>query len=320
MADKYSIKIIGGNGNPELTKAIAKRLNLEPVEAVVSKFSDGETKIEIKENLRGCDVFIVQPTCMPVNDNFMELLLLTHTVKLASAKRITVVIPYFGYARQDRKTKPRVPISASLVAQLIESSGPDRVLTLDLHCGQIQGFFRSIPVDNLYGDRTIINRLIEVYGEELHDFVVVSPDAGGVERARRIAEGIGSLYPLATIIKRRVVAGKIDSMQLVGEVKGHKCLIADDMIDSGGTLVKAAELLEQYGAIQVVACATHGVFSGRIQTNLNSPSLDHILVTDSCSSYFDPKGIPSLEYVSVGDLLGDAIRLIHNEESLAGLF
>lgn len=324
MSNNYEMKIIGGSGNPELTLKIAGWLNLKPVETVVGKFNDGETRVEFKESIRGCDVFIVQPTCTPVNDNLMELFILIHNARLASAKRITAVIPYFGYARQDRKTKPRVPITASLVAQLIETSGPDRVLTLDLHCGQIQGFFRSIPVDNLYADKVTVTRLnIEYEGTKYdfaHDFVVVSPDAGGAERARRIADALGATRPVATIMKRRVEAGKIESMQLVGNVKNEVCIIVDDMIDSGRTAVKAAQLLKENGACIVILCATHGVFSDDAAKTLSSPYLDEIFVTNSIPTTKDISAVSKIKLMDVSSLFAGAMRKIHKEESLSDLF
>jgi len=248
----------------------------------------------------------------------MELLLLIHTLKLSSAKRITAVIPYYGYGRQDRKTKPRVPISASAVAQLIEAMGPSRVLTVDLHCGQIQGFFHDCPVDNLYAEGGFIDQILsmKIPKEEL---AIISPDAGGVARARRVADKVGA-HSVVTILKRRVAANVIDSMQLVGDVNGKICFIFDDIIDTGSTLCKAAELLQQSGAKKVFACATHGLLSGNATEKINSSVLEEVWVSDSIPQIEHLKQCPKLHVLSLVPLLSQAITRLHCEQSLSDLF
>ena len=318
MSTKYQIQILSGSASENLAHKIALNLGQHLVARDAKKFNDGETRIEILENVRGSDLFIVQSTCEPVNDNLMELLLLVHTTKLASAARVTVVIPYFGYARQDRKTKPRVPISASLVARLIEASGADRVITIDLHCGQIQGFFHKIPVDNLYADKTLASHISTwLVGEDLASVVVVSPDAGGVERARRMADLLGSSY-IATIMKRRVEAGNVACMQIVGDVCERSCLIIDDMIDSAGTLCAAASKLKENGANKVYACATHAVFSRGAIERIRESDLTSVIVTSTIvhPSFRDCR----ITCIDIAPLLTEAIRRIHVEESLSSLF
>jgi len=319
IGTNYNIRIISGNANPELAKDVAKILNTVLEECEVGKFADGETNIHIKNNVRGSDIFLIQPVCPPnVNDNLMELLLLIHTLKLASAKRITAVIPYYGYGRQDRKTKPRVPISASAVAQLIEAMGPSRVLTVDLHCGQIQGFFHDCPVDNLYAEVEFIKHVqtMKIPDDEL---AIISPDAGGVARARRVADKVGA-HSVVTILKRRVAANVIDSMQLVGEVTGKICFIFDDMIDTGGTLCKAAELLKQNGAKKVFACATHGLLSSNATERINNSVLEGVWVSDSIPQKEHLEKCPKLHVLSLVPLLAQAISKLHYEQSLSDLF
>jgi len=315
--NNYVIRIIAGNGNKKLANSIAEMINVTPEECVCTNFADGETQIEIKNNVRGGDVFLIQPVCPPMtNDRLVELLLMIHTLKLSSAKRITCVIPYFGYARQDRKVKPRVPISASAVAQLIEAMGPSRVLTVDLHCGQIQGFFHNTPVDNLYCEHQFFEAL-EALSIAKSDLVIVSPDAGGVARAQRVANEVHA-SGIVTILKRRVAANQIDGMQIVGDVAGKTCFVFDDMIDTGGTLCRAAELLRSCGAEKVYACATHGLFSAQALPRIEAcAGLEQVWVTDSI-----PQDRPcsKLRVFSIVSQLARAIQLVHNEQSLHALF
>jgi ribose-phosphate pyrophosphokinase len=317
-ASGYVIKALMGNANPKLGKDISEALGVRLCDCEVAKFADGEINMQIKENIRGADVFVIQGTSPPVNDNLMELLLLLQTIKLSSAKRITAVIPYYGYARQDRKTRPRVPISASAVAQLIEAMGADRVVTVDLHCGQIQGFFHQTPVDNLFAEGEFIDTLRQKYKEPA-DVVIVSPDAGGVLRARRVADKLHA-ENVATILKRRGQANVVDSMQIVGSVEGKKCVIVDDIIDTAGTLCKAAELLKENGATDVIACATHGVFSGAAMDRLNASCLTEVYVTDSIPQEHNVAVCEKLRVLSIAPLLARAIRRIHEEKSLSVLF
>lgn len=314
----YDIKIVSGTANLPLATAIAQqlRINLEPAE--VSQFADGEINIHIVNNIRGSDIFLIQPTCKDVNKNLVELLLLIHTLKLSSAKRITAVVPYFGYARQDRKTKPRVPISASAVSQLIEKMGPSRLVTVDLHCGQIQGFFHDTPVDNLSAENEFV-RYIESKNFDKDKLTLVSPDAGGVERARRVADKVHA-HGVVTILKRRKVANVIEEMQIVGDVSGTICVIIDDMIDTGGTLTKAALLLKSQGASAVYCCATHGLFSGRALELINESVLEEVCVTDSMPQEENVAKCPKIKILSLVHLLSEAILRIHLEKSLSALF
>jgi len=284
----------------------------------VGAFSDGELDIRIENNVRGSDVFIIQPTCPPVSNHLMELLLLIHTLKLSSAKRITAVIPYFGYARQDRKVKPRVPISASAVAQLIEKMGTHRVVTVDLHSGQIQGFFHKAPVDNLFAEKEFVNFIMKK-DLNLSKTVIVSPDAGGVVRARRVADQVHA-FSVVTILKRRAAANQIEQMQIVGDVSGCTCIIVDDMIDTAGTLTAAAQLLKDNGAERVLACATHGVFSGPAIERLNNSCLETICVSDSIPQEQNVSRCSKLVVLSLVPLLSQAILHLHMEKSLSILF
>jgi len=307
--------LFSGNANPELARDIAAYLETPLGKIKVQRFSDGETFIEINENVRGVDAFIIQPTSSPVNDHVMELLIMADTLRRASCATITAVIPYYGYGRQDRKVAPRTPISAKLVADLIESSGVDRVVSIDLHAGQIQGFF-NIPFDHLYG----MPVMLEDYLKKQFDSsaVVVSPDAGGVERARAYSKRLNA--SLAIIDKRRERANVSEVMNLIGDVKGKQCIIVDDMIDTAGTLCGAAKALMDYGATRVVACATHGVLSGpAIQRIMESP-IDEVIVSDTIPLSPAAKTCAKIKQVSMARLLGEAIKRIHSSDSVSSLF
>ena len=307
--------LFSGNANPELARDIAEYLETPLGKIKVQRFSDGEIFIEINENVRGVDAFIIQPTSSPVNDHVMELLIMADTLRRASAATITAVIPYYGYGRQDRKVAPRTPISAKLVADLIESSGVDRVVSIDLHAGQIQGFF-NIPFDHLYG----MPVMLEDYLKKQFDSsaVVVSPDAGGVERARAYSKRLNA--SLAIIDKRRERANVSEVMNLIGDVKGKQCIIFDDMIDTAGTLTGAAKALIDYGATRVVACATHGVLSGpAIQRIMESP-IDEVIVSDTIPLSPAAKTCVMMKQVSMARLLGEAIKRIHSTYSDTSLF
>jgi len=308
------LKIFAGNANPALAQDNCKHLEVELGHAMVKQFSDGEIYLQIKENVRGADVFIIQPTCTPVDRNLMELLLMMDALKRASAERITAVLPYYGYARQDRKDKPRVPISARLVAALLETAGADRVLTLDLHAAQIQGFF-DIPVDHLFATPV----LIEYFRSLGHaKMTVVSPDAGGVERARAFAKRLNS--PLAIIDKRREEANVAEVMNVIGDVRGRHCLLVDDLIDTAGTLVKGADALLAKGATGVSACATHAVLSGPALSRIQASSLDEVVFTNSIPLSREARKVKRIKSLSVAALLAEAIRAIHGETSVSGLF
>ena len=321
--NQFHIKIVTGTANPSLAKQIAENSLIDVHLDDVKRFADGEVSIHLQDDMRGRDVYIIQPTCRPVNDNYMELLLLIHTLRLASAERITVVMPYYGYARQDRKIKSRVPISASAVAKLIEAMKPHRVVTVDLHCGQIQGFFHNIPVDNLSAQNEFVWHLQAKFGKEkVKECVIVSPDAGGVSRAKNVADALGC-QDLVTIMKRRGQNGQIDSMQVVGDVRGRDCIIIDDIIDTAGTLTKAAELLiVQGGANTVGACATHGVFSDPALERISASKLSFVCVTDSIPQHVNLKqcGGNKLEVIHLAPLLAEAIRRLHKGQSLSALF
>lgn len=316
----------------------------------VTKFADGEIGIQIQENVRGCDVFIIQPTCTPVNDNLMELCLIMDAMKRSSAKRITAVLAYYGYARQDRKTKPRVPISAALVARLIESAGADRVLSVDLHCGQIQGFFK-VPVDNLYAKpvlvQELIRKLVQDRQEEIDlnnnnsseqnngesprgngftDVVVVSPDAGGAERADSFRSDLNDSdffknhVTMAVMNKKREEANKVARMELVGDVEGRDCVIVDDMIDTAGTLVMCAQILRENGAKKIYACATHALLNGPGVQRIDGSVIDTVFVTDTIPMSQEKKKSKKIVQVSANKLIAEAIRRVHNEESISILF
>ncbi len=309
----YDLKLFTGNANRELAEEIAKYLRLPISDAEVSRFSDGEVFMRVNENVRGADVFIVQPTCPPVNDSLMELLIMTDALKRASAHRITAVLPYYGYARQDRKDQPRVPISAKLVADLLEAAGIDRVLALDLHAGQIQGFF-SVPVDHLFANPVIIDHLGK---KDLRDPVIVSPDAGGVERARAIAKRLNA--GLAIIDKRREGPNVAVVMHLIGEVEGRDAVVIDDMIDTAGTLIQAVSALEREGARRILACGVHPVLSGPAVKRIKASPIEETVVTNSIPVPED-KRAARVTVLTVAPLLGEAIRRIHDEESVSTLF
>jgi ribose-phosphate pyrophosphokinase len=309
----YELKLFSGNANRALAKEIADQLGVGIGQAEVARFSDGEVFVQIDENVRGTDVFVVQPTCPPVNDNLMELLVMLDAFKRASAQRITAVLPYYGYGRQDRKVRPRVPISAKLVADLITVAGAHRLLAVDLHAGQIQGFF-DIPVDHLFAAPVIIDY---VAGLGLTECVVVAPDAGGVERARAIAKRLDA--SLAIVDKRREGPNVSVFMHLIGEVRERDCLIIDDMIDTAGTLVQAADALKREGARRILACGVHPVLSGPALARIESAPLEQVIVCNSIPLGKD-KQHPKITVLSVAPLLAEAIRRIHDEESVSTLF
>ena len=308
------LKIISGNANRALAAEIADRLFIELSDARISTFADGESYIQIKENVRGSDVFVVQPTCGPVNQHLMELLLIIDALKRSSADRITAVLPYFGYARQDRKDRPRVPISARLVASLIERAGAHRVLALDLHAAQIQGFF-DIPVDHLFATPV----LLEYFrNQSIDDVTVVSPDAGGVERARAFAKRMNA--PLAIIDKRRDEPNVAEIMNIIGDVRGRNCILLDDLIDTAGTLVKGAEAIMAGGAKSVTACATHGVLSGPAVDRIVKSQIREVVFTNSIPLKPEATASGRIRVLSVAPLLARAIQSIHGETSISILF
>ncbi|MDD2310142.1 MAG: ribose-phosphate pyrophosphokinase [Desulfuromonadaceae bacterium] len=313
MYDK--IKIFSGNSNPDLAQSICDSLGVTLGTARVRRFSDGEVMVEIGENVRGRDVYVVQSTCAPTNDNLMELLVITDALKRASAATITAVIPYYGYARQDRKAAPRTPITAKLVADLITTAGVNRVVTIDLHAGQIQGFF-NIPVDNLYAAPVILNYLKDRFSGE--QVVMVSPDAGGTERARAFAKRLE--YSLAVIDKRRTGPNVAEVMHLIGDVRGKIAVILDDMIDTAGTLTQAAKALKANGAKAVYACATHGVLSGPAIERINASEIEEVVLTDTIPGGNRDNLTSKIKVLSVADLLAEAIRRIHEDESVSSLF
>ncbi len=309
------MKILSCNSNLPLADSISKELNLKLVNAEVKRFSDMEVFVEVKENVRGEDMFVIQSTSYPANDNLMELLVTLDALRRASAKRITAVIPYFGYARQDRKSGPRTPISAKLVANLITSAGADRVLTMDLHAGQIQGFF-DIPTDNLFAAPVFVKDIKDRYSDV--PTIVVSPDVGGVLRARAIARRINA--GLAIIDKRREKPGASEVMNIIGDVSKHHCILVDDIVDSGGTLCNAAQALVSAGAISVDAYVTHGVLSGSaVSRVLNSP-LKNLVTTDSIQATEPIKLASNIRQISIASILGEAIRRVHTESSVSTLF
>ncbi len=311
------IKLFAGNATPELAKRIAERLYISLGDATVGRFSDGEIQVQINENVRGADVFIIQSTCAPTNDNLMELIVMVDALRRASAGRITAVIPYFGYARQDRRVRSaRVPITAKVVADFLSSVGVDRVLTCDLHAEQIQGFF-DVPVDNVFGSPVLINDILQK--TDLNNPMVVSPDIGGVVRARAIAKLLNDA-DMAIIDKRRPKANVSQVMHIIGDVAGRDCILVDDMIDTGGTLVKAAEALKEKGATKVVAYATHAVLSGTAAKNLANSALDEVVVTDTIPLSTEIKALNKVRALTLSAMLAEAIRRISNEESISAMF
>jgi ribose-phosphate pyrophosphokinase len=310
---KDELKLLTGTANRPLAEEIAQYLRVPLTDAEVSRFSDGEVFVQINENVRGTDVFIVQPTCPPVNDTLMELLIMIDALKRASAHRITAVLPYYGYARQDRKVQGRMPISAKLVADLLEAAGIDRMLALDLHAGQIQGFFK-VPVDHLFAAPVMIDYLGK---KELRDPVIVAPDAGGVERARAIAKRLNA--GLAIIDKRREGPNHAVAMHLIGDVKDHDAVVIDDMVDTAGTLIQAVGALAREGARRILACGVHPVLSGPAVERIAGSPLEEVVVTNSIPVSPD-KRAARVTVLSVAPLLGEAIRRIHDEESVSTLF
>ncbi|MDR3038476.1 MAG: ribose-phosphate pyrophosphokinase [Candidatus Adiutrix sp.] len=310
------IMLISGNSNPYLAKEIAEHLGQPLSLAQVRRFSDGEIWVELGENMRGRDIYVIQSTCHPVNDNLMELLLIIDALKRASANCINAVIPYYGYARQDRKAAPRVPISAKLVADLITAAGATRILSVDLHAGQIQGFF-NIPVDHLYAAPVILEYLKERRGRD-GDMVLVSPDAGGVERTRYFARKLG--VPIAIVDKRREAPNVAKVMNIVGEVRDKVAVIIDDMVDTAGTLAQAAEVIMELGAREVLACATHPVFSGPALDRIDNSPLSAVVVTNTIPLNERAQNSPKIRVMSVGRLLGEAIRRIDQRDSVSALF
>jgi ribose-phosphate pyrophosphokinase len=308
------LKLFSGNANIALARSVASYLDVELGRAEVGTFSDGECAIEIAENVRGLDCFVLQSTCSPQNTHLMEMLTMIDALKRASARRITAVIPYYGYARQDRKVRPRVPITAKLVADLIHTAGADRVLCMDLHSGQIQGFF-NIPVDNLYATPLMLDAIERRIGKDL---TVVSPDAGGTERARAFAKRLGA--NLAIIDKRREVANVAEVMNIIGDVKGQNCVIVDDMVDTAGTLCEAARSLMEEGATAVHAAITHPVLSGPALKRISEAPLTQVIVTDTIPLRPEAIDLGKIHVVSVAAPIGEAIRRINNEESVSSLF
>ncbi len=309
-----NIKLFSGNSNRPLAEAIAKAMEMKLGECVVTKFSDGETWVEITENVRGRDIFVIQPTSAPANDHLMELLIIIDALKRASADRITAVMPYYGYARQDRKVLPRTPISSKLVADLLTAAGANRILTMDLHAGQIQGFF-NIPVDHLFAKPVLIEHLRKTFNDGL---VVVAPDAGGAERARSFAKLLNS--PMAMIDKRRSKPNESEVMHIIGDVAGKKAVIIDDIIDTGGTIVKAAQAIKKEGATDVYACCTHPVLSGKAVDNIESSCIKEMIVTDTIVLSEKARACAKIKTLSVAKVLAEAIKRIHAADSVSSLF
>jgi ribose-phosphate pyrophosphokinase len=308
------MKLFTGNANIELARDIAAYLNCPLGDAYVATFSDGEINVKINENVRGADVFVVQPTSSPVNNHLMELLIMIDAFRRASARRITAVMPYYGYARQDRKAQPRVPITSRLVADLITTAGADRVLTIDLHAGQIQGFF-DVPVDNLFATPVIFDYLKT---KQLENPVIISPDAGGVERARAFGKRLGA--SIAIIDKRRSAPNVAEVMNIIGDVEGRDALLLDDMIDTAGTITQAVHALKAHGAKRVMAACSHAVLSGPAIKRINESELDEVVVTNTIAMDNKQKECPKLVVLTVAPLLGEAIRRIHEEASVSSLF
>jgi len=319
---RLPMQLLAGNGNPELAEEISARLGVPLTPATISRFADGEVSIQILENVRNSDVYIIQPTCPPVNDNLMELLLCASALRRASASRVTAVVPYYGYARQDRKDRSRVPISAADVARMMEAMGIDRVCCVDLHCGQIQGFFGPrTPVDNLFAGPIAVSYYVT---KGLENCVVVSPDAGGVARAKMFKEGLeaqGTVCGLAMIIKQRERPGEVGTTDLVGDVKGADCIIVDDMIDTAGTLCAAANELITFGARRVFAFATHGLFNGQAAERIEACALEEVVVANTLPMPPNVlKTTRKVRQLSVGKLLAQVITCIHTGDSVSGMF
>ena len=308
------LKLFSGNSNPELAEKICQQMQIPQGNAVVKTFSDGEIMVEIGENVRGRDVFVLQSTCTPVNHNLMELLVIVDALKRASAWRITPVLPYYGYSRQDTKILPRVPISAKLVADLITVAGGQRVICLDLHANQIQGFF-DIPVDNLFAAPVLLDYIRQHF---INDLVIVSPDAGGVERARAFAKRLD--VSLAIIDKRRDEGQKVEAMNIIGDVKGKSAIILDDMVDTGGTLTEAAKALAENGAASINACCTHAVLSGPVIERIEESSIESLIVTDSIPLKPEAKASKKIRVLTVSGILGEAIKRAHLNDSVSSLF
>jgi len=308
--------VFAGNANPDLAQEIASRLGMRLGKALVGKFSDGEVMVEVMENVRGKDIFIIQPTCEPTNDNLMELVVMVDAMRRSSAARVTAVVPYFGYARQDRRPRSaRVPITAKVVADIIGIAGTDRVLTVDLHADQIQGFF-SVPVDNVYASPILLG---DVWRQKYDNLVVVSPDVGGVVRARALAKRLDDA-DLAIIDKRRPRPNEAKVMNIIGDVKDRTCIIIDDLVDTAGTLCQAANALKEQGAIRVVAYCTHAVLSGPAVDNITNSSLDELVVTNTIPLSAGAKSCGRIRQLSIAELLAETLRRISNEESVSSLF
>ena len=314
MPFNAEMKLFGGTSNPGLTSEVCDYLGINPGKLVAKTFSDGETLVEIGENVRGRDVFILQSTCTPVNDNLMELLIIMDALKRASAERVTAVVPYYGYGRQDRKIKPRVPVSAKLVADLITVGGANRVVSMDLHAGQIQGYF-NIPVDNIFAAPILLKYIRTHF---INDMVVVSPDAGGVERARAFGKRLNA--SLAIIDKRRESPNVAEAMNIIGEVNGKTAIILDDMVDTAGTLTQAAEALKKRGATGIHACCTHAVLSGPAIERINTSSIDSLVVTNTIPLNTIKKGCKKITVLSVAEILGETIKRVHSSDSVSTLF
>ncbi len=311
---KSELKVFSGNGNPRLAQAICDYLRLPLGQLKLTRFSDGEVYCQVLENVRGTDVFVIQPTCHPVNENLIELLLVVDALKRSSAARVTAVVPYYGYARQDRKDKPRVPISAKLVADLLQAAGVQRMLTVDLHAPAIQGFF-DVPVDHLLAAPVLLDWTAR---QRLENLTIVSPDAGGVERARFFAKRLGAA--LAIIDKRRIEANVAETMNVIGDVHDRSCVIVDDIVDTAGTLIGAVRALKGKGARSVTACFTHAVLSGPAMQRLATPDLDRVVVTDTIPLSDEKAADPKVTVLSVANLLGEAIARIHGNSSVSSLF
>ena len=308
------LKVFSGRAHQTLSTEICAHLGVEPGRVTLYSFADGENYVQIDENVRGADVFVIQPTCPPVNDHLMELLIMLDAFKRSSARRVTAVLPYYGYARQDRKDKPRVPITSKLAADLITTAGADRVLTLDLHAAQIQGFF-NIPVDHLFAAPVIIGHLKSL---DLPDLTIVSPDAGGVERARAFAKRLGA--SLAIIDKRRIAANQTEVMNIIGEVENRNVYVVDDIIDTAGTLIHSVEALLKQGAKSISATCTHAVLSGPAIERINKSKLDQVISTNSMPTADKETECSKLRTLSIASLLGEAIKRIHQEDSVSSLF